>query len=78
MAIKIIDKNKLKASKESYAKVMREIEILKRLWHHPHITKLYQVMETANSINLVTEFAERGELYGMFVFKLTIFLILAI
>ena len=45
-------------------KILREIEILKRL-RHPYITRLYEVMETDKTICIVTEYASGGELFGM-------------
>lgn len=50
MAIKIIDKTQLDST--NLEKVYREVEIMKQL-EHPHIVKLYQVMETKNMIYMV-------------------------
>ncbi|XP_049540936.1 serine/threonine-protein kinase SIK3 isoform X2 [Anopheles darlingi] len=60
VAIKIIDKTCL--DEENLAKTFREISILKVL-HHPHITRLYEVMESRNKIYLVTEHAAQGEIF---------------
>ncbi|CAH1159858.1 unnamed protein product [Phaedon cochleariae] len=60
VAIKIIDKSQLDAS--NLQKVYREVDIMKRL-DHPHIIKLYQVMETKNMIYLVSEYASQGEIF---------------
>ncbi|XP_076234918.1 serine/threonine-protein kinase SIK3 isoform X1 [Calliopsis andreniformis] len=60
VAIKIIDKTKL--NEENLAKIFREVHIMKRL-RHPHIIRLYQVMETEKMIYLVTEFAPGGEIF---------------
>lgn len=60
MAIKIIDKSCL--NKDNLAKTYREIAILKKL-RHPHITRLYEVMESEQMIYLVMEYAERGEIF---------------
>ncbi|XP_055621707.1 uncharacterized protein LOC129765419 isoform X3 [Toxorhynchites rutilus septentrionalis] len=60
VAIKIIDKTCL--DDENLAKTFREISILKLL-HHPHITRLYEVMESRNKIYLVTEHAAKGEIF---------------
>ena len=60
MAIKIIDKRCL--DDDNLAKTFREISILKSL-HHPHITRLYEVMESSRSIYLVTEYATNGEIF---------------
>lgn len=60
VAIKIIDKSQLDSS--NLQKVYREVDIMKRL-DHPHIIKLYQVMETKNMIYLVSEYASQGEIF---------------
>lgn len=60
VAIKIIDKSQLDAS--NLKKVYREVDIMKRL-DHPHIIKLYQVMETKNMIYIVSEYASKGEIF---------------
>lgn len=60
VAIKIIDKTCL--DDDNLAKTFREISILKIL-QHPHITRLYEVMESKNSIYLVTEHAGGGEIF---------------
>ncbi|KAF2900538.1 hypothetical protein ILUMI_05649 [Ignelater luminosus] len=60
VAIKIIDKTQLDAG--NLQKVYREVDIMKRL-DHPHIIKLYQVMETKNMIYLVSEYASQGEIF---------------
>ncbi|TSK17861.1 Serine/threonine-protein kinase SIK1 [Bagarius yarrelli] len=60
VAIKIIDKTHLKAS--DVDKLKREVKIMKHL-KHPHIVKLYQVMETENMLYIVTEYADNGEMF---------------
>ncbi|XP_062364624.1 serine/threonine-protein kinase SIK2 [Cinclus cinclus] len=60
VAIKIIDKSQLDAV--NLQKIYREVQIMKML-DHPHIIKLYQVMETKNMLYLVTEFAKNGEIF---------------
>lgn len=60
VAIKIIDKSQLDTS--NLQKVYREVDIMKTL-DHPHIVKLYQVMETKNMIYLVSEYASQGEIF---------------
>ncbi|OXB81216.1 UNVERIFIED_CONTAM: hypothetical protein H355_014260 [Colinus virginianus] len=61
VAIKIIDKSQLDAV--NLEKIYREVQIMKML-EHPHIIKLYQVMETKSMLYLVTEFAKNGEIFG--------------
>ena len=60
MAIKIIDKTTL--NEENLAKIFREVHIMKKL-RHPHVIRLYQVMETDKMIYLVTEYAAGGEIF---------------
>ncbi|KAI1713213.1 protein kinase domain-containing protein [Ditylenchus destructor] len=62
VAIKIVDKRRLDS--ENLAKVYREIQVLKHI-KHPHIIKLYQVMETKAMIYLVTEYAPNGEIFDL-------------
>jgi len=50
VAIKIIDKTALNQS--SLQKLFREVRIMKQL-DHPNIVKLYQVMETDQTLYLV-------------------------
>lgn len=60
VAIKIIDKTRL--DRANLEKIYREVQIMKRL-RHPHIIRLYQVMETKDMIYIVTEYAKNGELF---------------
>ncbi|KAL9921513.1 salt-inducible kinase 3 isoform 2-T12 [Glossina fuscipes fuscipes] len=60
VAVKIIDKTCL--NEEYLAKTYREISILKTL-RHPHITRLYEVMQSETMIYLVTEYACQGEIF---------------
>jgi serine/threonine protein kinase len=60
VAVKIIDKTRLDV--ENRRKVAREVEIMKQL-DHPNIIQLFQVMETAHHIYLVTEYASKGEIF---------------
>ena len=67
MAIKIIDKNKLKDEVDK-KRVEREINILKNTFHY-NIIKIYQVKETSNTICLIMEYAEGGELFRYIIEK---------
>ncbi|XP_072254617.1 serine/threonine-protein kinase SIK1 [Pyxicephalus adspersus] len=60
VAIKIIDKTRL--DRTNLEKIYREVQIMKRL-RHPHVVRLYQVMETRDMIYIVTEYAKNGELF---------------
>ncbi|KAI1720690.1 protein kinase domain-containing protein [Ditylenchus destructor] len=64
VAIKIIDKTALNHS--SLQKLFREVKIMKQL-DHPNIVKLYQVMETEQTLYLVMEYASGGEVFDYLV-----------
>ncbi|XP_050358375.1 serine/threonine-protein kinase par-1 isoform X1 [Nymphalis io] len=66
VAIKIIDKSRL--DEDNLKKTFREIAIMKRL-QHPHIVRLYQVMESSHTLYLVTEYAPNGEIFDHLVSK---------
>ena len=61
VAIKIIDKSQLEG--DNLQKIVREVKVMKLL-SHPHIIRLYQVMETDRYMYLVTEYASGGEIFG--------------
>ncbi|XP_024524195.1 SNF1-related protein kinase catalytic subunit alpha KIN10 [Selaginella moellendorffii] len=67
VAIKILNRRKIKAM-DMEEKVRREIKIL-RLFMHPHIIRLYEVVETANDIFVVMEYVKSGELFDYIVEK---------
>jgi serine/threonine protein kinase len=50
------------------AQLTREIHHHRRL-HHPHVTQLYEVIATENSIWLITELCSGGELFDYLVEK---------
>lgn len=60
VAVKIIDKSQL--DQDNLKKISREVQVMKML-DHPHIIKLYQVMETDRMLYLVTEYASKGEIF---------------
>ncbi|KAI9144137.1 kinase-like domain-containing protein [Paraphysoderma sedebokerense] len=64
VAVKIIDKTQLDDKK--LAKLYREVRIMKLL-HHPHIVRLYEVIETKSTVFLVMEYSSGGELYDYLV-----------
>ncbi|KAK8797222.1 hypothetical protein WA158_004432 [Blastocystis sp. Blastoise] len=61
VAIKILNKEKIRQLDMS-EKVKREIKILKE-FNHPHIIRLYEVIDTPTEIFLVIEYASGGELF---------------
>mmetsp|Transcript_13818 Transcript_13818/g.22547 ORF Transcript_13818/g.22547 Transcript_13818/m.22547 type:complete len:623 (+) Transcript_13818:391-2259(+) len=67
VAIKILNRSKIK-SLDMEEKVRREIRILK-LFVHPHIIRLYEVIETPTDIFLVMEYVSGGELFDYIVSK---------
>ncbi|KAK1269596.1 SNF1-related protein kinase catalytic subunit alpha KIN10 [Acorus gramineus] len=67
VAIKILNRRKIK-NMEMEEKVRREIKIL-RLFMHPHIIRLYEVIETPSDIYVVMEYVKTGELFDYIVEK---------
>lgn len=59
--------NKDLIGSKNLGKVSRELEAMKRC-QHPHIIRLYHVMETESNIFMVTEYASKGEVFGEFNF----------
>ncbi|KAG0568994.1 hypothetical protein M758_6G053700 [Ceratodon purpureus] len=67
VAIKILNRRKVKMM-DMEEKVRREIKIL-RLFMHPHIIRLYEVIETPTDIFVVMEYVKSGELFDYIVEK---------
>ncbi|RMZ53873.1 hypothetical protein APUTEX25_005619 [Auxenochlorella protothecoides] len=67
VAIKILNRKKIRQM-DMEDKVRREIKIL-RLFMHPHIIRLYEVIETAHDIYVVMEYVKSGELFDYIVEK---------
>eukprot|EP01041_Mallomonas_annulata_P008606 gene8606-17757_t len=65
VAIKILNKGKIKHM-EMAEKVRREINILK-MCTHPHIIRLYEVIDTPSDIFVVMEYVSGGELFDYIV-----------
>lgn len=61
MAIKIIDKASIEDDDDEI-RIQREVEIMKKV-RHPNIVYLYEIIETADHVFIITEFAEQGELF---------------
>ena len=68
VAIKVIDKEELFAEDENKKRLLLEISILKKV-RHKNIIKLYEIMETPQTIYLVMEFCNSGELFDFIVSK---------
>ena len=62
VALKILNKKKIKEL-GILNRVKREIKIMKKLKHHPHIIYLYEVIDTTSDIFLALELARGGDLY---------------
>ncbi|KAI5648216.1 hypothetical protein M9H77_34221 [Catharanthus roseus] len=67
VAIKILNRRKMK-NPDMEEKVRREIKIC-RLFVHPHIIRLYEVIETPIDIYVVMEYVKSGELFDYIVEK---------
>ncbi|KAK4395936.1 SNF1-related protein kinase catalytic subunit alpha KIN10, partial [Sesamum angolense] len=67
VAIKILNRRKMQ-SPDMEEKVRREIKIC-RLFVHPHVIRLYEVIETPAEIYVVMEYVMRGELFDYIVEK---------
>ena len=67
VAIKIINRAKIR-SLDMEQKVRREIKIL-RLFDHPHIIRLYEVIDTPTDIFVIMEYVSGGELFDYIVMK---------
>ena len=65
MAIKILNRAKIKQL-DMQAKVNREIKIL-RLFEHPHIIRLFEVIDSPSDIFMVMEYVSGGELFDFIV-----------
>mmetsp|Transcript_11685 Transcript_11685/g.48585 ORF Transcript_11685/g.48585 Transcript_11685/m.48585 type:complete len:371 (-) Transcript_11685:630-1742(-) len=61
VAVKILNRAKIRLL-DMEEKVKREIKIL-TLFMHPHIIRLYEVIETPSDIFVITEYSSGGELF---------------
>lgn len=61
VAIKIVNKAKM-LSMDMHEKIRREITILQNL-HHPHVVRLYELIDTPTDIFMVIEYVSGGELF---------------
>ncbi|KAL0212276.1 hypothetical protein RCL1_005902 [Eukaryota sp. TZLM3-RCL] len=67
VAVKILSKRKIRSLRMD-EKVKREIRIMK-LFDHPHITKLYEVIDGWGEIYMILEYVPRGELFDLITSK---------
>ena len=67
VAIKILQKKLIK-DKNEYNRIEREIKYLK-LFNHPNIIQIYEVIESSSSFFIVMEYATGGELFNYIVEK---------
>jgi 5'-AMP-activated protein kinase catalytic alpha subunit len=67
VAIKILNRKRL-SSLDMGSKIWREINILK-MFNHPHIIRLYEVIDTVTDIFVVMEYVPGGELFDYIVSK---------
>jgi len=65
VAVKILNRQKIK-NLDVVGKIRREIQNLK-LFRHPHIIKLYQVISTPTDIFMIMEYVSGGELFNYIV-----------
>lgn len=68
VAIKIINRAKMQTL-DMHEKISREISILQRLGPHPHIIRLYELLDTPTDIFMVMEYVPGGELFDYIVQK---------
>ncbi len=60
VAVKVIDKSKLDAA--TRVQMLQEVQLMK-LVQHPHVVRLYEVIDTETKLYLVLEFADGGDMY---------------
>ena len=68
VAVKILDKKKLKSDPVALKRVFLEISILKNI-RHKNLIKLYEVMETPQKLYLIMEYCKGGELFNYIIRK---------
>ncbi len=68
VAIKILDKNKIK-NENDIKRISREIHILSKLYH-PNIAQLYETIPSENHIYIIMEYIEGHDLF-QYIFSLT-------
>lgn len=66
VAIKILDKTRMKEEEDDFNRVKKEINILKKL-RHKNVIQLYEIIESQHKIYLVIELCEGKELFDYIV-----------
>ena len=61
VAIKVIDKTRLDAKTQKM--LLREMSTMDRCYH-PHLVRLYEVVENVTRIYLIMQYAPGGELFS--------------
>ncbi|CAD8164108.1 unnamed protein product [Paramecium pentaurelia] len=67
VAIKVLEKNRIE-NQFDLMRVQREIMILRKV-NHPNVIKLYEILESEQSVYLVMEYVRGGELYDYIIKK---------
>ena len=67
MAIKILEKNKIKSSRD-YNRINREINILKKI-NHLNVVKVFEIKEDLDKYYIIMEYCEKGELFDLILSK---------
>ncbi|CAD8089552.1 unnamed protein product [Paramecium sonneborni] len=67
VAIKVLEKNRIE-NQFDLIRVQREITILRKV-NHPNVIKLYEILESEQSVYLVMEYVRGGELYEYIIKK---------
>ena len=65
VAIKILEKKKIKSNKD-LERIEKEIKYLKKL-NHPNIVKIYEIIENENNFYISMEYVSGGELFNYIV-----------
>lgn len=66
VAVKILDKTRMKEEEDDFNRVKKEINILKKL-RHKNVIQLYEIIESQNKLYLVIELCEGKELFDYIV-----------
>ena len=67
LAIKILEKNKIKCSRD-YNRINREINILKKI-NHLNVVQVFEIKEDLDKYYIIMEYCEKGELFDLILTK---------